>query len=133
MSDTNRFINPDTIAQPFGYTHVVETRGSRTIYISGQIAFDLERNIVGVGDMRAQAEQVFKNLQSALTSVNATFADVVKFTYYLVDVSQIQAVRDARDQYIDTAHPPASTAVEIRRLVHEDLLVEIEAVAVLYD
>ena len=129
----HRFINPDTISKPVGYTHVVETTGSRTVYISGQVAFDLQGNIVGVNDMSAQAEQVFKNLQAALASVNAIFEDVVKFTFYMLDISQIQAVRDVRNRYINTATPPASTAVEVRQLFRKELLLEIEAIAVLRD
>jgi len=127
----NRFLNPDTLPQPSGYTHVVESTGGRTAYISGQIALDAGGSLVGAGDMAAQAEQVFANLGAALSAVNASFEDVVKLTYYLVDISQIQAVRDVRDRYIDSARYPASTAVEVRRLVHPDLLLEIDAVAVL--
>ncbi len=127
----NRFLNPDTLPQPSGYTHVVESTGGRTAYISGQIALDAGGSLVGAGDMAAQAEQVFANLGAALSAVNASFEDVVKLTYYLVDISQIQAVRDVRDRYIDSARYPASTAVEVRRLVLPDLLLEIDAVAVL--
>ncbi len=129
----NRFINPENIAQPRGYTHVVETSGSRTVYISGQVALDPQGNIVGPGDMTAQAEQVFQNLSAALESAGASFEDVVKFTYFVVDMSQMQAVRDVRNRYINTAQPPASTAVEVRRLYLTELLVEVEAIAVLYD
>jgi reactive intermediate/imine deaminase len=127
----HRFINPDTISKPVGYTHVVETTGSRTVYISGQIALDRQGNVVGLNDMSAQAEQVFQNLQAALAAVNATFEDVVKFTFYMLDISQIQAVRDVRNRYINTATPPASTAVEVRQLFRKELLLEIEAIAVL--
>ncbi|HEX2908362.1 MAG TPA: RidA family protein [Phototrophicaceae bacterium] len=127
----HRFINPETIAPPTGYTHVVETRGSRTVYISGQVGLDAQGNLIGEGDMRAQAEQVFKNLQAALAAVGATFADVVKFTYFLVDMSQLQAVRDVRNQYVNPAQLPASTAVEVRRLFRPELLLEVEAIAVL--
>lgn len=134
MSDqTIRRVNPETIAPPVGYTHVVEARSSRTVHISGQVALDSHGNLVGPGDMHAQAEQVFKNLQSALRAVNASFADVVKLTYFVVDLSQMQAVRDVRDRYIDEAHLPASTAVEVRRLVRADFLLEIEATAALND
>ncbi len=133
MSDTYpRFINPETLARPTGYTHVVETNGSFTAYIAGQIALDSAGNLVGPNDMKAQAEQVFKNLQAALAAVSASFEDVVKLSYFLVDISQIQAVREVRDRYLNPDRLPASTAVEVRQLVRKDLLLEIEAVAV-YD
>lgn len=130
---SNRYINPDTIATPSGYTHVVETAGSRTVYLSGQVALDPQGNLVGAGDMQAQAEQVFRNLQAGLEAAGAGFQDVVKLNYYLVDMSGLQAVRDVRDRYLDASQYPASTAVEVRRLYREDVLLEVEAVAVLYD
>ena len=126
----NRYINPPTLARPMGYTHVVEASGARTIYIAGQVALDDSGNIVGEGEMGAQARQVFENLHTALRSVGASFKDVVKLTYFIVDMSQMQAVREARDQYIQPEYLPASTAVEVRRLAREEFLLEIEAVAV---
>lgn len=130
---SHRFINPETIAQPNGYTHVVETRGNRTVYISGQVALDRQGNLVGMDDMKAQTEQVFQNLQAALESVNASFDNVVKLTFFLVDASQMQVVREVRNRYINTAQPPASTAVEVRQLVRKEFLIEVEAIAVLND
>jgi enamine deaminase RidA (YjgF/YER057c/UK114 family) len=127
---THRYINPPTLARPMGYTHVVEASGARTFYISGQVAMDDSGNIVGEGDMGAQARQVFENLHTALRSVGASFKDVVKLTYFIVDMSQMQTVREARDQYIQPEYLPASTAVEVRRLAREEFLLEIEAVAV---
>ncbi|MEZ4669201.1 MAG: RidA family protein [Anaerolineae bacterium] len=129
----NRFINPKSISQPTGYTHVVETRGNRTVYISGQIALDQVGNIVGVGDMEAQAVQVFENLKAALAAVDATFDDVVKLSYFIVDISQMQTIREVRNRYLNPARLPASTAVEVRGLVSKEFLLEIEAVAVLND
>ena len=126
----HRYINPPTLARPMGYTHVVEASGARTFYISGQVALDDSGNIVGEGDMGAQARQVFENLHTALRSVGASFKDVVKLTYFVVDMSQMQAVREVRNQYIQPEYLPASTAVEVRRLAREEFLLEIEAVAV---
>jgi enamine deaminase RidA (YjgF/YER057c/UK114 family) len=129
----HRFVNPENIAQPTGYTHVVEATGSRTVYISGQVAQDRQGNNVGIDDMQAQAEQIFQNLDAALKAVGASFEDVVKFTYFVVDISQMQTVRDVRNRYINTAQPPASTAVEVRQLVRKEWLLEVEAIAVLSD
>ena len=71
--------NPPALSTPTGYTHIVEVAGpAKTVYISGQIAYDKDGKVVGAGDMKAQAEQVFKNLQTALTAAGATFSDVVK-------------------------------------------------------
>jgi len=122
--------NPPELSKPTGYTHVVEVTGpSKTIYISGQIAYDKAGNIVGAGDMKAQAEQVFKNLQTALTAAGATFSDVVKMNSYISDMSKVQAVRDVRTRYFGET-TPASTFVQVAGLVRPELLLEIEVVAV---
>jgi enamine deaminase RidA (YjgF/YER057c/UK114 family) len=133
MANEHRYINPASISVPRGYTHVVEARGSHMIFVSGQIALDQQGDIVGVDDIGAQAEQVFKNLQAALAEVNATFDDVVKLTYFVVDISQMQIIRDVRNRYLSPDHLPASSAVEVRRLVLPELLLEVEAIAVLDD
>ena len=104
------FIDPQTLHRPFGYTHVVEVTAGRPVYISGQVALDREGELVGPGDIRAQARQVLENLKAALEAVGASF-----------------------DQYVNTTRPPASTAVEVRRLAVDGLLIEVEAVAVLED
>jgi enamine deaminase RidA (YjgF/YER057c/UK114 family) len=125
------FINPDTMHRPAGYTHVVEVTAGRPVYISGQIALDPSGALVGPGDIRAQTRQVFDNLRLALQAVGASFEQVVKLNYYLLDAGQLPAVREVRDRYLDPRRAPASTAVEVRRLAREDLLIEVEAVAVI--
>jgi enamine deaminase RidA (YjgF/YER057c/UK114 family) len=74
---------------------------------------------------------VFDNLQAALQAVGASFDQVVKLTLFLVDATHLPVVREVRDQYVNTQQRPASTAVEVRRLVRDDLLIEVEAVAVI--
>src|SRR3989442_827743 len=108
--------NPPALSKPAGYTHVVEVSGPvRTIYIAGQVATDTDGNIVGVNDMKTQADRVFKNLEAALTAAGASFSDVVKTNIYTTDMSQVQAIRDARQRYMSNA-PPASTLVQVVHL-----------------
>jgi reactive intermediate/imine deaminase len=122
--------NPPTLSAPTGYTHIVEVTGpNKTIYISGQIAYDKDGKLVGAGDMQAQAEQVFKNLEAALAAAGAKFSDVVKMNSYITDMSRIQAVRDVRARYFKDSLP-ASTFVQVAGLVRPELLLEIEVVAV---
>jgi enamine deaminase RidA (YjgF/YER057c/UK114 family) len=127
---TANFINPEALHHPAGYTHVVEVTAGRPVYIAGQVALDPTGALVGPGDIGAQARQVFDNLQAALQAVGAGFEQVVKLTYYLVDAAQLPVVREVRDRYVNTRQPPASTAVEVRRLARDELLIEVEAVAV---
>jgi len=126
-----RFLNPDTIHKPFGYSHVAQVRAGRPVYIAGQVAMDRDGELVGPGDVDAQATQVFENLTAALASVGATWNNVVKLTYFLIDASALPAIRAVRDRYVNTERPPASTAVEVRRLFRDEYLIEVEAVAVL--
>ena len=124
-----KHINPPALSAPRGYSHVVEAAGGRTIYVSGQIAVDREGRVVGAGDFEAQTRQVFENLSAALAAADATLDDVVKITIFVTDISQLQILRAVRDTYF-TGPPPASSLVEVSRLVLPELLVEIEAVAV---
>ena len=124
-----RFINPTTLATPPGYSNVVEITHGRTIFIAGQIALDQSGKIVGQNDFRAQTQQVFENLKAALAAVGTDFIHVIKLNMYVVDISQLPILREVRDRYVNTANPPASTLVEIRRLAREEFLIEIEAVA----
>src|SRR5437899_2052947 len=121
--------NPPTLSKPTGYTHVVEVSGGKTVYVSGQIALDKDGKVVGEGDMNAQAEQVFKNLQAALAAAGATFKDVVKMNTYTTDMAQVQAIRDVRARYFGDV-TPASTLVQVVHLARPEFLLEIEVVAV---
>ena len=122
-------LNPPGLATPTGYSHIVSARGGRTIYISGQVAFDAKGQLVGKGDLTAQTRQVFANLDTALKAAGATFNDVVKTNYYLLDATQVQVIRDVRSNYF-TKELPASTLVQVGRLANPDFLVEIEVIAV---
>jgi reactive intermediate/imine deaminase len=126
-----RFIKSDTLPPSPGYSQAVEIRpGARILYIAGQVAMDHSGKLVGEGDPRAQAMQTFENLKAALQAGGASFDNVVKLNSYFVDITQLPAFRDVRDKYINLANPPASTAVEVKRLFREGFLIEIEAVAV---
>lgn len=130
MTTGSTFTNPTTMHAPSGYTHCVETTGSRTIYLSGQVALSPEGQIVGENDTRRQAEQVFENLSLALAAVGATFENVVKLTYFMRDMSDFPVVREVRDRFVNTARPPASSAVQVSGLVFDWIRLEIEAIAV---
>jgi 2-iminobutanoate/2-iminopropanoate deaminase len=124
--------NPDTVAAPVGtYSQAVrvETGDAVWIHVSGQIAIDLEGNLVGPGDLRAQTRQVFENLRAILAAHGATFADVVKIGTYLTTLDDLAGMREIRSEYL-TSEPPASTAVQVVALVVPDALIEIDLVAV---
>jgi enamine deaminase RidA (YjgF/YER057c/UK114 family) len=118
---------------PAGYSHVVEVRGGRTLYISGQVALGREGKLVGPGDFAAQAKQVFANLKARLDEAGASFSDIVKLNYYVADATNIQNLRDVRDSYVNREYPPVSTLVVVKQLFREELLIEVDAIAVVKD
>jgi enamine deaminase RidA (YjgF/YER057c/UK114 family) len=128
-----RFLNPETIAPPHGYSHVVETSGpGRTVYISGQLGLQRDGALAGgPGDFRAQAIQAFENLREALQAVEAGFQDVVKVDSFLLDIKHLPILREVRRGYFNMAAPPASTTVAVPALAREGALFEIDAIAVL--
>jgi enamine deaminase RidA (YjgF/YER057c/UK114 family) len=123
---------PDGMAPGAGYSHAVTGRG-RWVAIAGQVALDAAGHPAGPDDPRAQARQAFANLGHALAAAGASFADVVKLNYYLTDITMLPAVRAVRDEHIDTARPPASTAVQVTALFRPEFLIEIEAWALCED
>ncbi|MFI5275053.1 MAG: RidA family protein [Ktedonobacterales bacterium] len=124
-----QFLVPSTLAPVAGYSQVVTVTGGRTIYLAGQVALDASRNLVGRGDFRAQAQQVFENLKAALAAAGADFSHVVKLNIYLLDRSQLPVLREVRDQYVNTETPPASTLLVVQGLAQEEFLLEIDALA----
>ncbi|MEU0278871.1 RidA family protein [Streptomyces sp. NPDC088147] len=132
MTELTHLHSPAGVAPGNGYSHVVWGTG-RFVAVSGQCAFDEEGALVGEGDPAAQARQVFENLRRCLAAAGASFDDVVKLTYFVTDVAHLPAIREARDAVIDTARPPASSAVQVSALFRPELLLEIEAFAIVPD
>jgi enamine deaminase RidA (YjgF/YER057c/UK114 family) len=134
MPAKRRNIQPDALSKRVVnghvlYTHVVSVEGTRTIYVSGQLARDRDGHVVGAGDMRAQIRQVGENLKAALEAAGASRADLVKTTTFVTDIDEFFKHVDVRMEYFGAALP-TSTTVEVRRLAHPDLLVEVEGIAV---
>ena len=128
-----QFISPATVHKTVGYTHAVKVSGCQLVFVSGQVAQDLQGNLVGKDDFRAQVQQVFENLNAAVKAAGGDFHSVIKLNYFCaesVDPAQIPVVREIRDKFVDTAHPPTSTFVVVKRLVRPEWLIEVEAVAV---
>ena len=117
-----------------GYSHAVTVSG-RLAFLAGQVGLDADGAFVGVDDLRAQTRQAMANLEAVLTTLGAGWADVVKFTWYLLDAAQVQVIRDVRDEFLrpvlgDRANP-ASTLLQVAALFRPEALVEIEAIVAL--
>ena len=126
-------IQPDALAKRVVggrvlYSHVVVVEGRKTIFISGQLARDPKGDVVAPGDMRAQMRQVGENIKAALAAAGATLNDVVKTNTYVTDIEEFFKHVDVRMEYFGAL--PTSTTVEVRKLAHPDLVVEVEVIAV---
>jgi enamine deaminase RidA (YjgF/YER057c/UK114 family) len=126
MAVLQHVVAPEGVAAGRGYSQVVTVCG-RLVVVSGQIAQDERGELAGAGDPAAQARQVFENLRRCLAEAGASFTDVVKLTFFVLDVADLPAVRDARDAVIDTSQPPASTAIQVAALFAPGYLLEVEA------
>jgi enamine deaminase RidA (YjgF/YER057c/UK114 family) len=122
------------VPHPARYSHAVVATG-RLAFVAGQVAMDAEGNFVGVGDMRAQVTQALTNTQTVLTELGATFAQVVRFNWYLADVNRIQVVREVLEQFLRPVlgelPNPASTLIQVAALFRPEALVEVDAVVAL--
>ena len=124
-----KIIAPDNLHRPFGYSHAV--RIDKTLYISGQVPLDMELKSVGKGDIAAQTEQAYANLQKVLEDAGGSMTDIVMLNIYCTDLDAYDKhTRPIRKKYFGDYYP-ATTAVEVKRLYRPEYMIEIEAVAVL--
>lgn len=128
-------INPPSLPTPPGYSQVVRVSGGTTIYIAGQVALDEGNNLVGPGDFEAQTRQVLTNLVAALDAADARLGNLVKICIYVVDHDEekLEVIRRVRDEFFGDITPPASTLLGVAALAVPDLMIEVDAVAVLGD
>ena len=122
-----------TIATPeakpvANYKMATRLEGGRLLYISGQVAWDTSGNIVGKGDVRAQARQTFANLRGVLQAAGGDFGNLMKITTYITKIEDFPAVAEARSEVFG-GQLPASTLIVVMGLFHPDFLIEVEGVA----
>ena len=121
-----RYINPGTLAALDGFTHAVKV--GLTIYVSGEVALDSTGQLVGPGDLRAQARQAFANLRGVLQAAGGDVANLMKITTYITKLEDFPAVAEARTATFK-GELPASTLIVVKALFHPDFLIEVEGVA----
>jgi reactive intermediate/imine deaminase len=124
-------VNPWSWQDQFGYSQAWRVDGAQSVvFLAGQVPLSPDGKLVGEGDFVAQCRQVFENLQAVLHDAGATFDSVVKVTVYLPDITNLQAYREVKSEFV-TGRQPASTAIEVKGLAFPGLMVEVEAIAVL--
>jgi enamine deaminase RidA (YjgF/YER057c/UK114 family) len=124
-----QFVSPPALHQPFGYSHAVSARPRRVVWTAGQVAIRPDGTTVSGDDWEAQTRLAMENVGHALAAAGAGWSDVVKLTFFVVDVSEFATIRAVRDEFLDAERRPASTLVRVAGLLLPELLIEIEAVA----
>jgi enamine deaminase RidA (YjgF/YER057c/UK114 family) len=124
-----QFVSPAGLPDPPGYSHAVSARPARVVWTSGQVAMNADGTAAPPGDWEAQTRLAMENVGRALEAAGAGWPDVVKLTFFVVDVSALATIRTVRDEFVVTDRPPASSLVQVAALFRPDLLIEIEAVA----
>ncbi len=112
------------------FPHAVSVEGKRLIVVSGQLAWDKNGAVVGKSDMRTQFRQVCENIKEALAAAGATWSDVIKTNTYVTNMDEFFKCTDIRQEYFGPGNP-TSTTIEVTRLAHPDMWIEIEAMAVI--
>jgi enamine deaminase RidA (YjgF/YER057c/UK114 family) len=128
---TLELINPADLHTPQSYTHVIAATGSRMVFVAGQAADDVQGNLVGSGDLAAQAHQAFANLARALAAVGATPEQVTRITIYIVDhrPEYLPVISEARITVFGD-HKPTDVLVGVQTLAEPGYLIEVDAIAV---
>ena len=128
-----RYLNPPGSPQPKSYHHAVVAAGGRLVFLSGQVAFDGDRQIVGRDDVVVQTRQAMHNLQAAVEAAGGQMSDIVQITTHVVDYdpAQLDAITTTIAGYFPAESLPANTLVEVVSLSTPGLLVEIGGIAVL--
>jgi enamine deaminase RidA (YjgF/YER057c/UK114 family) len=121
--------NPPDLWQPFGAFSMMQIQGAgRVVHLKGQVALDRDGGIVGPNDMRVQLRQVLENIKLALAAIGGEMGDIISLTQYVTDIEQFMTAGDIRKTYFTVPYP-VTTTVEVVRLYHADLMVEITAIA----
>jgi 2-iminobutanoate/2-iminopropanoate deaminase len=126
MSSTT--ITPAEATPVANYKMATRMEGGRLLYIAGQVARDAEGNVLGTGDIRLQAQQVFQNLRHVLHAAGGDLADLLKITTYITRIEDFPAVAAIRSR-VFPGTLPASTLIVVQSLAQPDLLIEVEGMA----
>lgn len=128
------FINPPQLfpSLQYGFSQIVTSTGGKTVYLSGQVAWDEQQRIVGRGDFRSQVWQALRNVETAMQAAGGVLSDVVSLRIYIVEEKRAEsaAVREGLQAFFPAGRAPASTWIMVNGLADKDFLVEIEATAV---
>lgn len=129
------YINPPELfpSLQYGFSQVIACTGGRTVYLSGQVAWDERQQIIGSGDLLAQTRQTIQNIKVAVQAVGGSLTDVVSMRIYIVEskLEEGHHIREALQEFFPADQAPTTTWIGVRSLANNEFLVEIEAIAVI--
>lgn len=128
-------LNPDSLfpSRQYGFSQIVVAQGSRTVYFSGQVAWDEHQNLIGENDLRAQVWQSLRNVEIVMITAGGTMTDIVALRIYIVHdwMDKTAPVSEGLKAFFPGDHPPATTWIGVQSLARPEFLIEIEGTAVL--
>ncbi|WP_425392142.1 RidA family protein [Ekhidna sp.] len=128
-------LNPDSLVdtRDFGFSQIVVARPGKFVFLSGQVAWDEDGNIVGKNDLESQTRQSIKNLQTAIEAAGGTLENVTMLRIYIVNYQEKESpiISNILKEYFGTENPPASTWLNVQGLANKEFMIEIEAQAVI--
>jgi enamine deaminase RidA (YjgF/YER057c/UK114 family) len=130
-----QYLKPKGLLNVPSFSQVTTASDGKLVFVSGQVSWDDKGKPLHAGDLEAQTRKTYENMKLALAAAGATFRDVVKFTVYVkdLDTEKWKLISKVRSEYLSPDHPPASTMIGVTSLVYDELLIEIEAYALVKD
>ena len=123
-------VNPPGVWSPFGAFSMAVVQGDgQIVHLKGQVSLDIDGRVVGPGDMRAQVRKVLENIRDVLGAMGGSTTDVISLVHYATDIEAFMTTGDIRAEFFSAPYP-VTTTVQIERLYRPDLMIEIEAIAV---
>ena len=122
-------VNPPSVWSPFGAFSMAVIQGNgQVVHLKGQVSLDQDGQVVGAGDMREQVRKVLENIRAILASMGGTMADVFSLVHYATDIESFMGTGDIRKEFFQLPFP-VTTTIQVARLYHPDLVIEVTAVA----
>jgi enamine deaminase RidA (YjgF/YER057c/UK114 family) len=129
------YINPSELfpSLQYGFSQIVAGTGGRTVFLSGQVAWDEQQQIIGANDLRTQTWQTFKNIEAAMHAAGGNLADVVSMRIYIVEekLEESHHISEALKAHFLEEQAPTTTWIGVRALANKEFLIEIEAIAII--
>jgi enamine deaminase RidA (YjgF/YER057c/UK114 family) len=129
------YINPPELfpSLQYGFSQIITCTGGKTVYLSGQVAWDERQQIIGADDLLAQTRQTIQNIRVAVQAAGGSLTDVVSMRIYIVEskLEEGHHIREALQEFFPVEHAPTTTWIGVRSLANKEFLVEIEAIAVI--